>query len=154
MPPDSNTTQNQDSAENPLPTSPQEPTEHASENTAHSEPVDALPEAPEATGSDFEVKSTDIPPSNSIPTEQGNEQKTEERQAENEPKTEPVSEPAEAPEPETAQIPVNEPLEETKAEVKNPEPEPGRKGGEKRCQEPFFMTTLKTYSIMCIKPNI
>ena len=57
------------------------------------------------------MKSNDIPPSNSTPTEAVNEQKTEEKQAKNEASPEPVSEPVEAPEPQTAQIPVNEPLE-------------------------------------------
>src|SRR3989344_3817833 len=70
------------SEENPLPTSPQEPTEPALENTAHSEPSEALPEAPESSPSDFEVKSTDIPPSNSTPVEPSGEQKPDEKQAE------------------------------------------------------------------------
>ena len=61
---DQNTPQNQDSTENPSPTSPQEPTEPAPLNTAHSEPTEAFPEAPESSPSDFEMKSTDIPPSN------------------------------------------------------------------------------------------
>jgi len=111
MPDDQNSTQNPISTENFIPPSPQEPTEPAPENTAHSEPFDALPEAPEAPGDDFPAKSNDIPPSNSTLTEQENEPKTEEKQAENNLTPEPVSEPVEAPEPETAQIPVNEPLE-------------------------------------------
>src|SRR3989344_8735526 len=136
MPDDENTAQNQDSVENSIPASPQEPTEPAPENTAHSEPVDAPPEALESSPNDFSVKSNDIPLSNSTPTEAENEQKTEENQAQNEPASEPVSEPVEAPEPEPAQIPVNEPFpaasaessaetkEEPKPETKTPEPEP------------------------------
>lgn len=53
MPSDQNLTQNQDSEENPSPTSLQEPTEQGTKNTAHSEPSDALPEAPESSPSDF-----------------------------------------------------------------------------------------------------
>src|SRR3990167_8158686 len=131
---DENLPKNQDSEENSTPASPQEPTEQGYENTAHSEPSDALPEALESSPNDFSVKSNDIPPSNSTPTEAENELKTEEKQAQNEPTPEPVSEPVEALEPETAQIPVNEPLpeaepsvseakEEPKAETKTPEPE-------------------------------
>ena len=107
---DEKTTQNQDSEENSIPASPQEPTEPSSENTAHSEPSVALPEAPEALGNDFTVKSNDIPPSNSIPTEAESDQKIKEKQAENEPTPKPVSEPEQAPELQTAQTPVNEPL--------------------------------------------
>ena len=56
MPDDQNITQNQDSEENSIPASPQEPTEPSSENTAHSEPSVALP----VTGGRFltEVKAT------------------------------------------------------------------------------------------------
>lgn len=81
-------------------------------------------ETPESSPSDFEVKSTYIPPSNFTPTEVENEPKTEEKQAENEPSPEPISKPEEAPEPEAAQIPGNEPLEEKESETKTPEPEP------------------------------
>jgi len=119
MPPDQNLTQNQDSEENSIPPSPQEPTEPAPENIAHSKPSDAPLEAPEAPGDGFPVKSNDIPPSNSTPIETENEQKTEEKQAENKPD----SEPKKAPEPETAQIPVNEPLEnETKTSNEQAKP--------------------------------
>ncbi len=110
MPSDPNQPQNPTSTENSIPTSPQEPTEPAPLNTAHSEPSVAPPEAPKAPGNDFPVKSNDIPPSNSTPTEAENDQKTEEKQAENEPTPKPVSEPEQAPEPKTAQTPVNEPL--------------------------------------------
>lgn len=57
MPDDQNSTQNPTSEENSLPTSPQEPTEQGTENTAHSEPSDALPDAPESSPNDFSVKS-------------------------------------------------------------------------------------------------
>ena len=119
MPDDENTAQNQDSVENSIPASPQEPTEPAPENTAHSEPVDAPPEALESSPNDFLVKSNDIPLSNSTPTEAENEQKTEEKQAENEANPEPVSEPVEAPESKTAQMGRNEPLGEMKPEPKS-----------------------------------
>jgi hypothetical protein len=103
------TSENPTPEENPSPTSPEEPTEPAPINTAHSEPSEALPEAPESSPSDFSVKSNDIPPSDSTPPEP---EKTQENEAENEPVPEPISEPVEVPEPETAQTPVNEPLEE------------------------------------------
>ncbi len=112
MPDDQNQPQNPVPEENSIPPSPQEPTEPALENTAHSEPSTMPPEAPESPPNDFSVKSTDIAPSNSTLTEPSSEVKTEEKQAENEPYLEPVSEPVEAPESQTAQTPVNEPLEE------------------------------------------
>jgi len=56
---DQNTSQNQIPEENPSPTSPQEPTEPATENTAHSEPSDALPEAVESSPDDFTVKGSE-----------------------------------------------------------------------------------------------
>jgi hypothetical protein len=104
MPPEP---QNPISEENSIPLSPQGPSEPASENTAYSEPSVALPEALESSPSDFSVKSNDIPPSDSTPTEP---EKEPENQVENKPVLEPISEPVEAPEPQTAQIPVNEPL--------------------------------------------
>src|SRR3990167_8469424 len=122
MPDDENTTQNPVSTENSIPASPQEPTEPAPENTAHSEPSDALPESPESSPNDFSVKSNDIPPSNSTLTEAENELKTEEKQAENKPNPEPVPEPMEAPELETAQTPVNEPLEKSEPEPEKEKP--------------------------------
>src|SRR3989338_8437379 len=131
MPDDQNTTQNPIPEENPSPASPQEPTEPAPENTAHSEPAEALPEALESSPSDFEMKSNDIPPSDSThiePEKEAENQASSDAEAladrENEPAPEPVSEPVEAPNPETAQTPVNEPLEESKPETKTPEPEP------------------------------
>ncbi|KKT18628.1 MAG: hypothetical protein UW02_C0026G0024, partial [Candidatus Nomurabacteria bacterium GW2011_GWB1_43_7] len=63
MPDDQNTAQNPTPEENSIPPSPQEPTEPAPENTAHSEPSVAPPEAPESSPNDFSVKSNDIPPS-------------------------------------------------------------------------------------------
>ena len=45
MPDDQNITQNQDSVENSIPASPQEPTEPAPINTTDSEPAEALPDA-------------------------------------------------------------------------------------------------------------
>ena len=126
MPDDQNQSQNPTPEENSIPPSSQEPTEPTLENTAHSEPSEALPEALESSPNDFPLKSTDIPPSNSTITEPGNEPKTDEKQAENEPNPEPVSEPLEAPETETPQIPVNEPLEQQKLEEPEPEKEKPR----------------------------
>ncbi len=101
---DQNTSQNQDSAEISSPVSPQEPIEQATENTGISEPAEALPEALETSPSDFEVKSTNIPLSNSTLTEQENDQNTQVNSSENKAEIEPKSEP------QTAQIPVNEPF--------------------------------------------
>jgi len=133
---DETNSQNPIPEENTSPTSPQEPTEPAPENTAHSEPAEVLSEAPESPPSDFPVKSNDIPPSNSTLTEAENELKTEEKQAENETNPEPVSEPVQAIEPSTAQMAGNEPLpasaessSEAKAEpeqVETTEPEPSK----------------------------
>ena len=124
MPEDSKTTQSPLPTENSIPPSPQEPTEPVLENTAHSEPSIALPEALESSPNDFSVKSNDIPSSDSTPSEP---EKTQENQAssgaealadkENEPVSEPVSEPNQDPEPGTPQIPVNEPLPESEPSV-------------------------------------
>ena len=46
MPDDQNTSQNPIPEENSIPPNPQEPTESAPENTAHSEPTEALPVDP------------------------------------------------------------------------------------------------------------
>ncbi|MFA6256683.1 MAG: hypothetical protein WC646_00015 [Candidatus Paceibacterota bacterium] len=147
MPDDQNTTQNPISTENSLPSSSQEPTEQSTENTAHSEPSGALPEAVESSPSEFSVKSNDIPPTDSTHIEPKKEPGTEEKQAfsdaealmdrENEPVAEPQPEadqpldetrdkpPAEiqppetASEPETAQILENEPL----SKIEEPESE-------------------------------
>jgi hypothetical protein len=113
---DQNTTQNQDSEKNSIPASPQEPTEQGTENTAHSEPSVASPEALESSPSDFSVKSNDIPLSDSTHIELEKELETEEKPRGNEPVREPISEPVEAPKPQTAQMAGNEPLA--------PEPEP------------------------------
>jgi len=111
MPDDQNTTQNPIPTETPSPVSPQEPTEPAAVNTTVSEPAEALPEAPESSPSDFEVKSNNIPPSDSSLTEQENEEKTEEKSGENKPEIKAISEPKqEVSEPQTAQTPVFEPL--------------------------------------------
>ncbi|MCX6751415.1 MAG: hypothetical protein NT161_01455 [Candidatus Nomurabacteria bacterium] len=121
---DENSIQNLIPEKNSIPSSLQEPTEPALENTAHSEPSEALPEAPESSPNDFSVKSIDIPPSDSILLEQENEPKTEEKSMENEPVPELISEPIQVSEPiqaiessdstslpqATAQIPPNEPL--------------------------------------------
>src|SRR3989338_5717458 len=83
-------TENQNYEINSIPSSPQEPTEQGTENTAHSEPSVTPPEALESSPSDFSVKSNDIPPSNSTLTEAENELKTEAKQAEHEPSPEPI----------------------------------------------------------------
>src|SRR3989344_2782272 len=105
MPDDQNTTQNPISEKNSIPASPQEPNEPVPINTAHSEPSDALPEALEGPGDGFEVKSNDIPLSNSLPTEAPKEPEIPSQNELN-------SELKNTLETETAQIPVNEPLEE------------------------------------------
>jgi hypothetical protein len=61
MPDDEKTSENPISEENSIPPSPQEPTEQAPENTAHSEPSVALPEVPEGSPNDFSVKSDNMP---------------------------------------------------------------------------------------------
>lgn len=111
---DQNIAQNQDSAENPLPTSPQEPTPDAPILPIDSEPAEVPSEAPEASREGFGDESNNYPPLNSTLTEAENEQKTEEKQAPNEPISEPVqaiepSDSASSPQA-TAQIPVIEPL--------------------------------------------
>jgi hypothetical protein len=118
---DENLPQNPTPEENPSPTSPQEPTEQGTENTAHFEPSEALPEAPESSPSDFSVKSNDIPPSDSTPPEP---QKTQENQAENEPVTEPSADAEAKADEETAQILVNEPLPESEPSVSEAKEEP------------------------------
>lgn len=112
--------QNPISEENSIPASPQEPVADAPILPMDSDPTNAPSEALESSPNDFSVKSNDMPPSNSIPTEVVNEPKAEEKQAENEPSTEPISEPFQAIEPSTAQIPPNEPI----GELVKPELEP------------------------------
>src|SRR3989344_2784348 len=126
MPNDENTAQNQDSVENSIPPSPQEPTADAPILPMDSEPANAPSEALESSPNDFSVKSNDIPSSNSTPIEAVNEQKTEEKSIPNEPNSEPVSEPVQTIEPSTAQIPVNEPLE-NETETSNEQAKPVRK---------------------------
>ena len=130
--------------ENAIPVSPQEPTEQSTENTAYSEPTEALPDALESSPSDFSVKSNDIPLPDSTLIEPGKEPETEEKPRENELVSEPISEPVQAIEPSdstpsnssgqasspqaTAQILPNEPLTpepETKIEsnIQKAEPE-------------------------------
>jgi len=125
MPNDENTAQNQDSVENSIPPSPQEPTADAPILPMDSEPANAPSEALESSPNDFSVKSNDIPSSNSTPIEAVNEQKTEEKSIPNEPNSEPVSEPVQTIEPSTAQIPVNEPLE-NETETSNEQAKPVR----------------------------
>jgi hypothetical protein len=124
MPDDENTVQNQDSVENSIPASLQEPMADAPIPPIDSEPANAPSEAPEAPRDGFSDESNNIPSSNSTSTEAENEQKTQEKQAQNEPAPEPVSESAEAPEPETPQIPVNEPLPESEPSVSEAKEEP------------------------------
>jgi hypothetical protein len=116
-----NLPQNPTPEENPSPTSPQEPTEQGTENTAHSEPSEALPEAPESSPNNFPVKSNDIPLSDSTPSEPD---KTQENQAENEPVAEPSADAEAKADEETAQIPVNEPLPESEPSVSEAKEEP------------------------------
>ena len=108
--PDQSTTKKPISEENSIPASPQELTADAPILPMDSEPAEVSPEALESSPSDFEVKSNNIPPSNSILTDSPNKQKPEEKSAPNEPNSEPASEPKQAPESATAQTPVNEPF--------------------------------------------
>ncbi len=62
MPDDQNTTQNPDSKENTLPTSPQSPTLDAPIPPLDSVPSEVPPEVPEDHGEGFQAKSTDIDP--------------------------------------------------------------------------------------------
>ena len=103
MPDDQNTTQNPTPEENSIPPSPQEPTEPAPENTAHSEPSVAPPEASEV-------------PRNSesaIPVNNDNSPQNESEAISPEPETSPETpenQGSSSSKPQTAQIPVNEPL--------------------------------------------
>lgn len=109
-----NDSENPTPEDNSIPPSPQEPTEPAFENTAHSEPTEASQGPKEAQGEVFEPKVE----SEHVPENQENDQN--QAKSDQTPQTEENS----TPEPETAQIPVNEPLEESKPEAKIPEPEP------------------------------
>ncbi len=99
-----NDSQNQDSTENALPTSPQEPTEQGTENTAQSEPAEASPEPQEAQGEAFESKVT----SEHLPENQGNEENK--GQTDQTPQTG-ENQDSESSKNETAQTPPNEPLD-------------------------------------------
>ena len=103
MPDEENQFQNPISEENPSPTSPQDSTEPALENTRVSEPPEATQEPQKAQGSDFEPKVESEP----LAEIDQNEPKPESS-------PEPENEPKKAPEPRTAQIPVNEPLTQPK----------------------------------------
>ncbi|MFA6076966.1 MAG: hypothetical protein WC735_02730 [Candidatus Paceibacterota bacterium] len=114
-----NTTQKPIPEENSIPPSPQEPMADAPIPPIDSEPVEVLPEAPEASREGFSDESTNIPPSNSTPTpeeaiplEPTDMQANPTSNGTNEPSIESVFEPVQAIEPPTAQIPVNEPLKE------------------------------------------
>ncbi|MFA5827507.1 MAG: hypothetical protein WC839_03345 [Candidatus Paceibacterota bacterium] len=116
---DENTTKNQDSEQNSIPPSPQEPIADASIPPMDSAPAEVPSEAPEASREGLSDESTNIPPSNStpipeeaIPLEPTDMQANPASNGTSEPSIEPVSEPVESPELETAQIPVNEPLKE------------------------------------------
>lgn len=102
MPDDQNPTQNQDSTENSIPPSPQEPTEQAPEITPVSEPSDMPSEAPEA-------------PRNSesaIPLNNANGAENEPEPIRPELENLPENQGSRNSQAETAQTPVNEPLEE------------------------------------------
>ena len=108
---DENDSQNPIPEENPSPASSQEPTEPAPENTGISEPAEAPSEAPEAQRGDFEVKSNNIPLSNSTLTEPEIEPNNKEKSGENKAEIEPISDQNPVPaEPQTAQMAGNEPL--------------------------------------------
>ncbi len=127
MPDDQNTTQNQDSEENSIPLSPQEPMEPISQDIRVSEPSNMPPEAPESpinadntvpvNNANTENEPISTPsPEKASPTESVETLVNPASNEVNEPPVEPVSEPVQASKPSTAQIPVNEPL--------SPEPEP------------------------------
>lgn len=117
MPDDENSTQNQNSEKNSIPTSPQEPMVDISINTTGSEPSNMPLEAPESPkNADIPVSlNNDNPQNEPISTPSPEEAKPEELPAEGG-KTEEIYEPVQTSETRTAQIPVNEPLA--------PEPEP------------------------------
>lgn len=98
---DENDLQNPIPEENSSPASPQEPTEQAAENTAHSEPSETTQEPQEAPGNDFKPKV--------IKEHIEENQEIQQNKAQNDqtPQTEENSNP----EPSTAQTLVNEPLE-------------------------------------------
>ena len=104
---DQNQAQNQDSTENSIPPSPQEPIEQAPENTAHSEPS-AMPSEPLESPRD---SADAIPVNNDNLTQNEPEAvRPESGEALEMPENQGSSEPKQP----TAQIPVNEPLERTR----------------------------------------
>lgn len=111
MPDDQNPTQNQDSTENSIPPSPQEPMADIPVPAIDSVPVEMPPEAPESPiNADIPVSlNNDNPPNILIFTLSPEGVKPEESPAEGG-KTEGISEPIQTPETRTAQIPVIEPL--------------------------------------------
>ena len=102
MPDDENTTQNPIPEENSIPASPQEPTEPAPENTAHSEPLEATQEPQKAQGEVFEPKVIN----EHFP-------KNESEAVRPELETSPENQGSLSSEPETAQMGRNEPLGES-----------------------------------------
>ncbi len=141
-----NTSQNQIPEENSSPASMEDPTEliesggfsdperPVSENEAHSEPADVPPGAMEASPEDFEVKSVDIPLSNSINIEPKNEPETGENQAENEIAVEPEIKPVSESEQE---LNVDQPLTEI-PEIPSAEPETKIESETQTAQIPVF----------------
>ena len=114
MPDDQNTTQNQDSKENSIPVSSQEPSEPVPVNTTASEPSAMPPEAPKTPiNADIPVPlNNDNSENTPILTENPEAPKTEVLPAEGG-KTEEITEPVKTSETRTAQITVNEPFENT-----------------------------------------
>src|SRR3989344_1172311 len=117
MPGDQNSTQNQDSTENSIPPSPQEPTEQGPENTAHSDPSEALPEAPESPKEAVDA----IPINNDTSPLNQPEAISQESESGSEI---PENQGSSSSKPETAQIPVNEPLPESEPSVSEAKEEP------------------------------
>jgi len=113
MPDDQNTAQNQDSTENFIPPSPQEPTADAPIPTTVSTPAEVLSVATEAPVAGFSAESNNIPPTNSAPLDGFGEAKAEEKQAENDGVEVDEPSPKQDSKPETAQVGRNEPLGES-----------------------------------------
>ncbi len=126
---DENSTQNPIFEENSIPPSPQEPTEQAPENTAHSEPSTMPPEAPEAP------RNSD----NAIPVNNANGAQNEPEDISPEPETSPEIPVTEAPASQTAQIPVNEPLE-NETETSNEQVKPVRENSKPSLARQLLIT--------------
>ena len=107
--------QNPNPEENIIPPSPQEPTEPAPENTAHSEPSTMPPEAPEASKNS----------GSAIPVNNDNQAQNESEAVGPETESSPEIPKTQASEPETPQTPVNEPLE-NETETSNEQAKPVR----------------------------